>query len=88
MEDTNNYPVAGSKNEGYSIEFRPDGVYAVIYPADPSVGTADLSDICEQLKEHNVLDYDIEVLTEAMKQMTGKPVLISEEAVSEGNDGE
>lgn len=88
MEDTNNYPVAGSKNEGYSIEFRPDGVYAVIYPADPSVGTADLSDICKQLKDHNVLDYDIEVLTEAMKQMTGKPVLISEEAVSEGNDGE
>ena len=49
----------GGRQAGYLFEFKSDGVYLTVYPADDSGMLFELSDMRQILKEYGVMDYDM-----------------------------
>ena len=94
MEDENLYPSLGSTEAGYLFEFREDGVYLTIYPNDAASLLFELSDMRQILKDCNVADYDVALLSRTMRDANGLPqkiaghVDISEEQLRQIASGE
>lgn len=66
-------PTVGSKDAGYLFEFKSDGVFLTVYPADDAGLTFELSDMRQILKDYGVIDYEIEVLARSVREATGEP---------------
>lgn len=77
----------GSASSGYKFEFREDGVYLTIYP---STGERlfELSDMRQILRENKVVDYDVGVLSRAMREATGRAQKIAEAVEFSGGGDE
>ena len=79
----------GGLAAGYLFEFKPDGVYLTVYPADDSGMLFELSDMRQILKEYGVMDYDMAELARVVRAAEGKPVLLAkqfEASVAPPND--
>lgn len=76
MEGENLYPSLGSPEAGYLFEFREDGVYLTIYPAESLL--FELSDMRQILKDCNVADYDVALLSRTIRDANGLPQKIAE----------
>ncbi len=63
----------GGKSAGYLFEFKPDGVFFTVYPAEDSEMLFELSDMRQILKEYGVIDYDMGELARAVRAADGKP---------------
>lgn len=88
------YPTIGGFESGYKYEFREDGVYVTIYPAETESLRFELSDMRQILKDCGVVDYDVALLSRSMREATGKPqrvadpVHMTEEILQKIADGE
>ena len=71
-----NYPTLGSPEFGYQYEFRPDGVYLTVYPAEDEL-LFELSDMRQILRDYNVLDYDVALLARVVREASGQPQKIA-----------
>ncbi|MBR2214282.1 MAG: DUF342 domain-containing protein [Selenomonadaceae bacterium] len=78
MADEKRYPTVGSPAEGYLFEFKGDGVFLTVYPAEDGETLADLSTIRKILHHYDVADYDIVLLSRVMREATGTPQKIAE----------
>ena len=78
MDEENFYPTLGSPDAGYKYEFREDGVYLTIYPNGDDVLQFELSDMRQILRECGVVDYDVALLSRAMREASGKAQKIAE----------
>ena len=72
------YPTIGGFESGYKYEFRDDGVYLTIYPAETESLMFELSDMRQILRDCGVMDYDVALLSKTMREATGKPQKIAE----------
>ncbi len=63
----------GGKSAGYLFEFKPDGVFFTVYPAEDSEMLFELSDMRQILKEYGVIDYDMGELARVVRAADGKP---------------
>lgn len=86
------YPTIGGIESGYKFEFKEDGVYLTIYPAESLM--FELSDMRQILRECNVQDYDLVLLSKIMREATGRaqriaePVEITEDVLQKIAEGE
>ena len=71
-------PTIGGFDSGYKYEFREDGVYLTIYPAESESLMFELSDMRQILRDCGVIDYDIALLSRAMREASGRPQKIAE----------
>ncbi len=71
-----NYPSIGSPESGYLFEFRPEGVYLTIYPAEDEL-LFELSDMRQILRDYGVLDYDVALLARTVREASGQPQKIA-----------
>ena len=69
----------GGRQAGYLFEFKSDGVYLTVYPADDSGIAFELSDMRQILKEYGVIDYDVAELALAVRAAEGTPVLLAKQ---------
>ena len=69
----------GGRQAGYLFEFKSDGVYLTVYPADDSGIAFELSDMRQILKEYGVIDYDMAELARAIRAAEGTPVLLAKQ---------
>ena len=69
----------GGRQAGYLFEFKSDGVYLTVYPADDSGMLFELSDMRQILKEYGVMDYDMTELARVVRAAEGKPVLLAKQ---------
>ena len=69
----------GGQEAGYLFEFKPDGVYLTVYPADDGGIAFELSDMRQILKEYGVIDYDMAELALAVRAAEGTPVLLAKQ---------
>lgn len=89
-----NYPTIGGFDSGYKYEFREDGVYLTIYPAESESLMFELSDMRQILRDYGIIDYDVALLSRTMREASGKPqkiaepVEITEEILQKIIDGE
>ena len=89
-----NYPTIGGFESGYKYEFRDDGVYLTIYPAETESLMFELSDMRQILRDCGVLDYDVALLSRTMREASGspqkiaEPVSMTEEVLNKISDGE
>lgn len=87
-------PTIGGFNSGYKYEFREDGVYLTIYPAESESLMFELSDMRQILRECGVIDYDVALLSRTMREASGRaqkiaePVEMTEEILQKIADGE
>ena len=72
------YPVVGGTEAGYMFEFRPDGIYLTIYPNAADTLMIELSDMHQILRGCGIIDYDVGLLAQIMKEADGKPRKISD----------
>ena len=70
--------ILGGPQSGYKYEFRPDGVYLTVYPSVDGERLFELSDMRQILRDHKVLDYDVGVLSAAMREANGRPQRIAD----------
>ena len=70
--------ILGGVQAGYKYEFRKDGVYLTIYPNMEGERLFELSDMRQILRECKVVDYDVGILSRAMREANGKAQKISE----------
>lgn len=88
------YPTIGGFESGYKYEFRDDGVYLTVYPAETESLMFELSDMRQILRDCGVIDYDVALLSKTMREATGKaqkiaaPVPMTEEMLQKIADGE
>lgn len=86
------YPTIGGIESGYKFEFKEDGVYLTIYPAESLM--FELSDMRQILRECNIQDYDLVLLSKIMREATGRaqkisePIEITEEMLQRIEDGD
>lgn len=73
-----NYPTIGGFDSGYKYEFREDGVYLTIYPAESESLMFELSDMRQILRDYGIVDYDVALLSRTMREASGKPQKIAE----------
>ena len=69
----------GGRQAGYLFEFKSDGVYLTVYPADDSGMLFELSDMRQILKEYGVMDYDMTELARVVRAAEGKPTLLAKQ---------
>ena len=87
-------PTIGGFDSGYKYEFREDGVYLTIYPAESESLMFELSDMRQILRECGVIDYDVALLSRTMREASGRaqkiaePVEMTEEILQKIADGE
>ena len=62
----------GGRQAGYLFEFKSDGVYLTVYPADDSGMLFELSDMRQILKEYGVMDYDMTELARVVRAAEGE----------------
>lgn len=72
------YPIVGGPDAGYMFEFRPDGIYLSIFPNAAETLMIDLSDMHQILRGCGIIDYDVGLLAQIMKEADGQPHKISE----------
>lgn len=60
----------GSAAAGYKFEFRPDGVYLTVYPAPER--QFELADMRQILRECNVQNYDVALLSRTVREASGR----------------
>ena len=72
------YPIVGGPEAGYMFGFRPDGIYLSIYPNAAETLMIDLSDMHQILRGCGIIDYDVGLLAQIMKEADGQPHKISE----------
>lgn len=88
------YPTIGGFESGYKYEFREDGVYLTVYPADTESLMFELSDMRQILRDCGILDYDVALLSRTMREASGMPqriadpVDITEETLQKVSEGE
>ena len=78
MDGEINYPTLGGPEAGYKFEFRGDGVYLTIYPNGDDVLQFELSDMRQILKDCGIIEYDVALLSRAMREASGTEQKISE----------
>lgn len=71
-------PTIGGFDSGYKYEFREDGVYLTIYPAETESLMFELSDMRQILRDCGVIDYDVALLSRTMREASGRPQKIAE----------
>lgn len=87
-------PTIGGFDSGYKYEFREDGVYLTIYPAETESLMFELSDMRQILRDCGVIDYDVALLSRSMREASGRaqkiaePVEMTEEILQRIADGE
>ena len=69
----------GGQQAGYLFEFKSDGVYLTVYPADDSGMLFELSDMRQILKEYGVMDYDMTELARVVRAAEGTPTLLAKQ---------
>ncbi len=73
----------GSEEKGYSIKFKEDGVFFTVFPQDEMSNDFELTDITKILNEHGSVDYDIELITKAIRNKDGVEVKICNPLIDE-----
>lgn len=87
-------PTIGGFDSGYKYEFREDGVYLTIYPAESESLMFELSDMRQILRDCGVIDYDVALLSRSIREASGRaqkiaePVEMTEEILQKIADGE
>lgn len=71
-------PTIGGFDSGYKYEFREDGVYLTIYPAETESLMFELSDMRQILRDCGIIDYDVALLSRTMREASGRPQKIAE----------
>lgn len=69
----------GGQEEGYLFEFCSDGVFLTIYPNKNKDLAFDVPEIRRILDEFKVHDYDVMLLSQALKENNGVPVSVGSE---------
>jgi len=77
-EEKKSVSEVGSKDSGYLVEFRGDGVYLTVFDSQEPGIKFELSDMRLILKEYSVEDYDLELLARLVREASGIPTKISE----------
>ncbi len=86
------YPTVGGIESGYKFEFKEDGVYLTVYPAESLM--FELSDMRQILRDCGVIDYDLVLLSKIIREATGRsqriaePVEMNNEMLQKIADGE
>ena len=86
------YPTVGGIESGYKFEFKEDGVYLTVYPAESLM--FELSDMRQILRDCGVIDYDLVLLSKIIREATGRsqriaePVEMTTEMLQKIADGE
>ena len=86
------YPTVGGIESGYKFEFKEDGVYLTVYPAESLM--FELSDMRQILRDCGVIDYDLVLLSKIIREATGRsqriaePVEMTNEMLQKVADGE
>ena len=86
------YPTVGGIESGYKFEFKEDGVYLTVYPAESLM--FELSDMRQILRDCGVIDYDLVLLSKIIREATGRsqriaePVEMTNEMLQKIADGE
>ena len=73
MDDKTLRPAVGSKDLGYLLEFREDGVFLTAYPDAVNGSLFELSDIRQLLQDNGVVDYDLITLSQIIREASGEP---------------
>ena len=66
----------GGKDKGYLFEFCSDGIFLTVYPKDGTGLMFDVSEMRQVLKDFSVVDYDLRLMTDALKKNDGVPVCL------------
>ena len=66
----------GGKDKGYLFEFCSDGIFLTVYPKDGIGLMFDVSEMRQVLKDFSVVDYDLRLMTDALKKNDGVPVCL------------
>lgn len=74
MDEEKQFPTVGGESLGYLFEFKPEGVFLTVYPAEDTGILFELSDMRQVLKDYSVDDYDIELLARTVREASGTPV--------------
>lgn len=67
----------GNPEAGYQFEFRRDGVYLTVFPAEDGL-PFELSDMRQILRDTGVYDYDLALLARIMREASGDPQKIAD----------
>jgi len=78
MEGEKSYPTVGGRDAGYLFEFKEDGVFLTVFENEDSDLLFELSDMRQIMRDVGVLDYDIEMMARAVREMSGKPSRIAD----------
>lgn len=78
MDENKRYPTVGGSEAGYLFEFRPEGVFLTVFPAEEGNLGFELSDMRKILHDYDVVDYDIALLSRMIREASGKAVRVSE----------
>jgi len=68
----------GSEQAGYLFEFKRNGVFLTVFPSEDNGILFELSDMRQILKEYGVIDYDIQLLAQVVRQAEGVPCRIAD----------
>ncbi len=71
MAGEKSYPTVGGKDAGYLFEFREDGVFLTVFENEASDLMFELSDMRQIMRDVGVLNYDIEMMARAVREMSG-----------------
>ncbi|MBR3458005.1 MAG: DUF342 domain-containing protein [Selenomonadaceae bacterium] len=77
MEEGKAVRTVGGMDAGYLFEFTPEGVFLTVYPSTEGDLSFELSDMRQVLQEYSVVDYDIALLSRAVREASGRPVKLS-----------
>ncbi|HCB92583.1 MAG TPA: DUF342 domain-containing protein [Selenomonas sp.] len=78
MEGEKSYPTVGGQDAGYLFEFKDDGVFLTVYEDETGDIKFELSNLRQIMRDVGVLDYDIELMARAVREMAGVPYRIAE----------
>lgn len=78
MEGEKSYPTVGGQDAGYLFEFKEDGVFLTVYEDETGDIKFELSNLRQIMRDIGVLDYDIELIARAVREMAGVPYRIAD----------
>lgn len=76
----------GNAAEGFKLEFKTDGVWLTVYPSAERL--FELSDLRQMLRDNAVADYDVGILSRAIREATGRAVKLSEMVITDAQETE
>ena len=70
----------GGRESGYLLSFEEDGVYLTVYPRTEATPQVNLTDLTEKLHAHGFMKYGLELLSNVLKEESGRSVKIVDES--------